>query len=336
MKLGNRLWNQALLLGICVFVSGCGGCSVKEKDQDASAPNSVDGGAAPATLSGKIEIDGSSTVLPISSAVAQEFMKLSPGVKIKVNVSGTGGGFKRFARGETNISDASRPIKDSEIAACKENGIEFIDFTVAIDGLTVVVNKENTWCNAITVAQLKKLWEPDSTVKKWNELDPSWPDKEIKLFGPDNESGTFDYFTEEIVGESKASRSDYTPSVNDTTLVQGVAGEKYALGYFGYAYYQENTDHLKAVAVSTTDDIADAVAPSTETVESGKYTPLSRPLFIYVNVADLKRPEVVAFVKFYLEKGQTYVKKVGYVSLNDKVVSEMDKRLQEALDSAAK
>ena len=198
-----------------------------------------------------VKIDGSSTVAPISQAMAEDIIQ-DKGIKVTVATSGTGGGFKKFIKGETDINDASRPIKDKEAAACKEAGIEFIELKVAIDGLTVVVNAENDWCGCMSAEQLKKLWEPGSTIKKWNELDPSWPDEEIKLFGPDTESGTFDYFTEVIIepedGGEKI-RSDYTPAVQDTVLVNGVSGDKYALGYFGYAYYVENKDKLKALGI---------------------------------------------------------------------------------------
>ncbi len=322
------IWLAVLTLGI----SGCGGCGVK----DQTTPGTSGSPTAKGDLKGEIVIDGSSTVLPVTSAVAEEFMKVQPKVNVTVGRSGTGGGFKRFVRGETHISNASRPIMEDEIKQCQENGIEYLELSVCIDGLTVVVNKENDWCDKITVAQLKKLWEPDSTVTKWNELDPNWPDEKIVLFGADTDSGTFDYFTEVICGKSKASRSNYTPSSDDNTLVKGVAGEKYSLGYFGYAYYIENTETLKAVAVSPTDDPADAVAPTAETVESGAYTPLSRPLFIYANKAQLNRPEMAAFLKFYLEQGQELVNEVGYVPLNATVMAEMHSRLNAALEAATK
>ncbi len=285
------------------------GCSLKETSGDSTGTGD-DGVTAK-----RILIDGSSTVYPISQAVAEEFQKANQDVKVVVGTSGTGGGFKKFVVGETDINDASRPIKQKEIDQCKENGIEYIELKVAIDGLSVVVNPENDWCSALTVAQLKKLWEPNSRVKKWNELDPSWPDEEIKLFGPDTDSGTFDYFTDVICGEEGASRSDYTPSTDDNVLVKGVSGEKYALGYFGFAYYLENAKQLKAVAVSETDDPTDAVAPTPETIEGGTYTPLSRPLFLYVNTAKLARPELADFLNYYLNEGQDLAADVGYVRL---------------------
>lgn len=342
MKHERKSRNQAFLLGLCGIgfcvwlATNSIGCNVKSKDSETSQTSEGSPSKTTSELKGEIVIDGSSTVLPITSAVVEEFMKIHPDVKIDVSRSGTGGGFKRFGRGETHISNASRPIKESESALAAENKIEFIELSVAIDGLTVVVNKENDWCDKMTVAQLKKLWEPGSTVTKWNELDPSWPDHEIVLFGADTDSGTFDYFTEAINGESKASRADYTPSSDDNILVKGVVGEKYSLGYFGYAYFHENKDSLKPVAISPTDNPADAVLPTDETVENGSYAPLSRPLFIYVSKAELKRPEMAAFLRFYLEKGQEYVKEVGYVSLNAQITAEMNERLKTALDEAGK
>ncbi|NQV24901.1 MAG: PstS family phosphate ABC transporter substrate-binding protein [Rhodopirellula sp.] len=279
----------------------------------------------------RVLIDGSSTVYPISQAVAEEFQASHPNVKVVVGTSGTGGGFKKFIAGETDINDASRPIKEKEAAHCKDNGIEYIELKVAIDGISVVVNPENDWCKALTVAQLKKLWEPGSTVTKWSELDPSWPAEEIRLFGPDTDSGTFDYFTDVICGEEGASRTGYTPSTDDNVLVRGVSGEKYSLGYFGFAYYLENAAKLRAVPVSATEDVADAVAPTPETIEGGTYTPLSRPLFLYVNKAKLARPELAEFLTYYLEKGQDLVGEVGYVRLGQETHAETAQTLKQAI-----
>ncbi|MBD3676733.1 MAG: PstS family phosphate ABC transporter substrate-binding protein [Planctomycetaceae bacterium] len=312
-----------LCITLGLTMMGCMGCNVETSKENAG------GGADGDGLSGEIAIDGSSTVYPVSSAVAEEFQKLHPEVSVIVNSSGTGGGFKSFARGETAISDASRPVKPEEAEACKEAGIEFTELSVAIDGLTVMVNPENDWCDALTVGQLKSIWEKGSKVKKWKDLNPEWPDHEIDLYGPDTDSGTYDYFVEEICGEG-GSRSDYTASADDNILVVGIAESKYALGYFGYAYYIENKDKLKAIGVSPTDKLEDAVVPTDETVESGEYTPLSRPLFIYVSHKALERPEVAAFVDFYLESGQQYVKEVGYVSLKESVVEEMKARVDAA------
>ena len=267
---------------------------------------------ADAKLSGDIEIDGSSTVFPISQAVAEEFRKEHPDVQIPVGISGTGGGFKRFVVGETDISNASRAIKASERELAAENGIEFIELTVAFDGLSVIVNPDNDFAMCMTTAELKKLWEPGSTVSKWSEIRSDWPDDEIRLYGPDTDSGTFDYFTDSINGEEDASRPDYTQSADDNVLVQGIAGDKNSLGYFGYAYYLENTDKLKLVAV---DEGSGCIEPSDSSINDGSYSPLSRPLFIYVNTASLERPEVKALVTFYLENAPELAAEVGYVAL---------------------
>ncbi|BEV08507.1 PstS family phosphate ABC transporter substrate-binding protein [Methylophilus sp. DW102] len=261
-----------------------------------------------------IKIDGSSTVYPITEAVAEEFQR-SKGVKVTVGESGTGGGFKKFCRGETDISDASRPISQKEIDACKEGGVQFIELPIAYDALTVVVNSKNDWVKQITVAELKKIWEPGSKVKNWKEVNATYPDKAINLYGPGTASGTFDYFTEAINGKAKASRTDYTPSEDDNVLVQGVAGNAGGMAYFGMAYYQENTDKLKAVPVVAKEG-AKPVLPSEATVMDGTYQPLSRPLFIYVNAtAAAFKPEVKAFVTYYLENAPQLVKEVKYVPL---------------------
>ncbi|MEL6136933.1 MAG: PstS family phosphate ABC transporter substrate-binding protein [Cyanobacteria bacterium J06628_6] len=257
-----------------------------------------------------IAIDGSSTVFPISEAIAEEFMGAQNNVNVTVGVSGTGGGFKKFCAGETAISNASRPIKDSEIELCAENGIEYVKLDVAYDAITVVINPENTWATEMTTEQLAALWSPDAedTVTRWNQIDPSWPNEEISLYGPGTDSGTFDYFTDEINGEEGASRADYTASEDDNVLVLGVARDVNALGYFGMAYYLENQDALNAVAVN-------GVVPSPETIE--EYVPLARPIFIYVNKAELGRPEVQAFVEYYLNNAGDIAGEVGYVALPD-------------------
>lgn len=261
-----------------------------------------------------IKIDGSSTVYPITEAVAEEFQR-AKGIKVTVGESGTGGGFKKFCRGETDISDASRPISQKEIDACKEGGVQFIELPIAYDALTVVVNAKNDWVKQITVAELKKIWEPGSKVKNWKEVNATYPDKAINLYGPGTASGTFDYFTEAINGKSKASRTDYTPSEDDNVLVQGVAGNVGGMAYFGMAYYQENTDKLKAVPVVAKEG-GKAVSPSEATVMDGTYQPLSRPIFIYVNAtAAAFKPEVKAFVNYYLENAPELVKEVKYVPL---------------------
>ena len=270
--------------------------------------------AASADLSGTIEIDGSSTVFPVSEAVAEEFHKLHPDVRVNVGVSGTGGGFKRFTAGETDISDASRHIKDKEAQAAADNGIEYYPLRVAMDGLSVLVSPDNDFVECLSVEQLKAIWEPGSAVNNWNDVDPAFPDKKIVLYGPDTDSGTFDYFTEEVVGEAQASRADYTASADDNVLVQGIAGGRYSLGYFGYAYYAENTDKLKLVDVDSGNG---CVTPTSETIENGTYSPLSRPLFIYVSKQSLERPEVEAFVEFYLDNAAELAQEVGYIRLGE-------------------
>ena len=284
-------------------------------------------------IAGEVVVDGSSTVFPITQAVAEEFMKAHKDVKVSVGIAGTGGGFKRFVVGETDINDASRPISQKEIDACKKSGIEYLELKVAIDGLSVVVNPANDWAKVMTVAQLKKLWAPGSTVKKWNELDPAWPDVEIKLYGPGPDSGTFDYFTEAIVGKAKESRPDYSPSEDDNVLVQGVNGDKNSLGYFGYAYYSDNADKVKLVAIAAGDDLSKAVIPSDETILNGTYTPLSRPLFIYINKKSLAKAQVREFVKYYIAQGQEYVKEVHYIELPEADQKEATARLTEALSA---
>jgi phosphate transport system substrate-binding protein len=265
-------------------------------------------------LSGEIRIDGSSTVFPITEAIAEEFLAIYPDVKVPVGVSGTGGGFKKFVVGETDINDASRPIKDSEAEAAKAAGIEFLELPVAFDGLSVVINSENTWVDYMTVEELNKMWGPDSTVKTWQDVRAEWPAEEIKLYAPGTDSGTFDYFTEAINGESGAIRPDFIGSEDDNVLVQGISGDKNAIGFFGFAYYEENTDILKVVPI---DGGNGPVVPTFDTIKSGEYTPLSRPLFIYVTKPSLERPEVKTFVQFYLETVKDIIREVGYVALPD-------------------
>jgi phosphate transport system substrate-binding protein len=264
--------------------------------------------------SGTISIDGSSTVYPITEAVAEEFRAVQPDVDVTIGVSGTGGGFQKFGRGEINISDASRPIKAEEAALAKESNITFVELEVAYDGLAVVINPENDWVTSFTVEELKMIWEPaaQGKIKKWNQINPAWPNEEIHLFGPGVASGTFDYFTEAIVGKSGSSRGDFTASEDDNVLVQGVAGDKYGLGFFGLAYYEANQDKLALAAV---DGGNGGVRPSTETVKNGTYTPLSRPLYIYVNSSSMKNKEVIDFVNFYLDEAGTLAKDVGYIAM---------------------
>jgi len=262
-----------------------------------------------------VKIDGSSTVFPITEAVAEDFQKAMKGaVKVTVGISGTGGGFKKFCRGEIDIVDASRPILEKEMADCKAAGVQYVEMPVAFDALTVVVNPKNNWSNVITVAELKKMWEPAAQAKvtRWNQVNPAWPDEPIKLYGAGADSGTFDYFTEAIVGKAKSSRGDFTASEDDNVLVQGVASDKNGLGFFGFAYYVENQKKLKAVAVEAGKG---PVIPSEKTVEDGTYQPLSRPIFIYVNIKSAEKPEVREFVEFYMKNAVALVKEVIFFSL---------------------
>ena len=278
-------------------------------------------GAGPVWAASLITADGSSTVYPITEAVAEEFQKQHRGVRVTVGISGTGGGFKKFCAGETDLSDASRPIKPSEVELCGKNGISYIELPVAFDGLAVVVHPSNTWASSMTVQELKKLWEPSAqeTVTRWGQIRPGWPDKEIHLFGPGVDSGTYDYFTEAVVGKSGASRGDYTSSEDDNVLVQGIATDPLALGYFGMAYYEANQDKLTVVPVDDENpgNGTGPVLPTYENVVKGTYQPLARPIFIYVNRKAADRPEVQNFVKYYLTDGPSLVKEVGYIGLPD-------------------
>jgi len=292
------------IIAIAFIFGACG-----EKKENKTSENSNE-------LTGTIKIDGSSTVFPVSEAVAEEFRTAQPKVKVTIGVSGTGGGFKKFSRGETNISNASRPIKDKEKKACEENSIKYLELEVAYDGLAVLVNPANDWVDSFTVEELKKIWEPaaQGKIMKWNQIRPEWPNEEIHLFGPGVASGTYDYFTEAIVGKSGSSRGDFTASEDDHVLVQGIAGDKYSLGFFGLAYYAENKDKLTLIGVHNGTEI---VKPSLETVKNGTYTPLSRPLFIYVNSTSVTSSEVVEFVNFYIDNAGELSKDVGYIPLPD-------------------
>ncbi|MBC8323120.1 MAG: PstS family phosphate ABC transporter substrate-binding protein [Candidatus Marinimicrobia bacterium] len=291
-----------LNLSIAILVVSCGGNNEKSNTQS--------------KLSGYVKVDGSSTVFPITEAVAEEFRKVHPKVRVTVGVSGTGGGFKKFVMGEIDINDASRPIKGKEIKKANENVIGFIELPIAFDGLSVVVNKYNNWTDYLTKEELHTIWKPGSTVKTWADVRPEWPEKEIKLYGPGTDSGTFDYFTEAINGKSQVCRSDFSKSEDDNVLVQGIAGDKYSLGFFGFAYYKENKDKLNIVPI---DGGNGPVTPSEKTINNGTYQPLSRPIFIYVNPESIKKPEVKTFVEFYLENTKHLVSEVGYVALPDKV-----------------
>ncbi|MFZ2851601.1 MAG: PstS family phosphate ABC transporter substrate-binding protein [Leptotrichiaceae bacterium] len=267
-------------------------------------------------LKGEVLIDGSSTVAPISQAVAEEFSKENSDVNVSVGISGTGGGFKKFVTGEIDIVDASRAMKPEELSTAQKNGIEFIELKIGLDGLTVVANPENTWAQNLTTEDLKKIWADGSTVKTWKDVNPAWPAEPIKLYGPDQDSGTYDYFIEEILGKDGKIRKDYSPSSDDNQLVQGVEGDKGALGYFGYAYYLEQKDKLKALSIN-------GISPSDETVKNGTYKPLSRPLYIYINKKSFtEKAQVKSFVQFYIKNAAELVKSSGYVPLDDYAAQE--------------
>jgi phosphate transport system substrate-binding protein len=304
----------ALTAAVLLAASACGGADA----------GSGDGGGD--KLAGNIKVDGSSTVAPLSTAAAQLFQAENSGVKVTVGTSGTGGGFEKFCAGETDISDASREIKDEEKALCDKKSIKFEEFTVANDGLSVVVSKDNDFADCLTVEQLKKIWEPGSKVNNWNQVDSKFPDQKLELFGAGTDSGTFDYFTDAINGEEGASRTDYSPSEDDNVTVQGVSGSKGGMGYFGLSYYEENKDKLKALKIDGGDG---CVEPTVETVQDGSYKPLSRPLFIYPKATSLDKAEVEAFVEFYVENHADIAEKAQFVPLN----SEQDAELKKALEN---
>ena len=299
--------------GLAVLTAACGG------------GESTDSGSDGQNLSGTIKVDGSSTVAPLSEAAAEFFRADNSGVQVTVGTSGTGGGFEKFCNGETDISDASRPIKDKEKSACAAKGVVFDEFTVANDALTVVVNKDNDWIECITVEQLKKIWEPDSKVNNWNQVDPKFPDVDLKLFGAGTDSGTFDYFTDEINGEEGASRTDYNATEDDNVTVTGVSGDKGGLGYFGFSYFEENEDKLKALKVDGGDG---CVEPSVATVQDGSYKPLARPLFIYPTAALLARPEGAAFLEFFAENATEIAEEARFVPLTDAQKSELTSKIE--------
>jgi phosphate transport system substrate-binding protein len=321
------------------------GCTIRETDSsnssdDAYATSGHAAGQQDTILRGRITIDGSSTVYPITQAAAEEFMKLHRKVAIPIGVAGTAGGFKRFVVGELDICDASRPIEPEEIDACHQNAVDYVELTIGIDGITVVVNAKNTWCHSLTVGQLKRLWESKSQIHTWNDLDPAFPNEEIVLYGPDTDSGTFEYFTQAICGRRGNSRTDYTPSSNDNVLIQGVEGDTGALGYFGYAYYTMNRNALRAINIipaGATSAVQRSppggVAPTDETIVNGQYQPLSRPLFLYVNRKSLKRPNVAAFLTFYLDQASSFVSDVHYIPLPTARAAECRARLQQALQA---
>jgi phosphate transport system substrate-binding protein len=276
-------------------------------------------------LRGTVSIDGSSTVFPISEAVAEEFLAVQPRVRVTVGVSGTGGGFKKFLAGEIDINDASRPIKMKEVKQASASGIGFIELPIAYDGLSVVVNTKNDWVDHLTITELNKIWQPGSSVTRWSDVRDGWPETKIQLYGPGTDSGTFDYFTETINGKSGASRPDYTANEDDNALVRGISGDEGSLGYFGYAYYAANKDKLRVVAI---DGGKGPVAPTEITINNGTYAPLSRPVFIYVRPDALDRKEVRAFVDFYIESAPMLATEVGYIPLPNSVYAGAKQRVE--------
>jgi phosphate transport system substrate-binding protein len=309
-----KLFVLAALATLALSVAACG----------EGGSDDGDGGGS-SDLKGTIKIDGSSTVAPLSTAAAELFQQENPGVRVTVGTSGTGGGFEKFCAGETDISDASRPIKqDEEVPICEKNGVKFEEIQVANDGLAVVANKENDWADCLTVDQLKKVWDKGSNVSSWNQVDPKFPDEQMELFGAGTDSGTFDYFTEAINGEEGQSRSDYNATEDDNVTVRGVSGSKGALGYFGLSYYEQNKDQLKDVAIDGGDG---CVTPNKGTVQSGEYKPLSRPLFIYPSDKALGRPEVKAFVEFYLDNQAQITEQALFVSMTDEQLQKAEAKV---------
>ena len=301
--------NLPLVLTITLLL---GACSQQDESQESGATGA-------AALSGVVSLDGSSTVYPISEAVAEEFLAVAPRVRVTVGVSGTGGGFKKFLAQETDINDASRSIKDSEIEQATANGIDYLEIPVAYDGLSVVINSNNDWVDYLTMEELQLIWQPGSTVDSWDDIRPEWPSEPLRLYGPGTDSGTFDYFTETINGESGASRPDYTASEDDNVLVQGISGDEFALGFFGFAYYVENMDKLQVAPI---DGGNGPIIPTETTINDGTYSPLSRPIFIYLNTASMARPEVNEFVNFYIDNAGVLASEVGYIALPDDLYQE--------------
>ena len=296
-----------LLVMVMVATAGLVGCGSKTEANNGTEKEEV-------KLAGEILVDGSSTVFPATEAMAEEFRHTYPDVRVPIGVSGTGGGFKKFTNNETDISNASRAIKSSEAELAVQNGVEYVEFKIAFEGLSVLVNPQNDWVDYLTVEELNKIWGPESTVKTWKDVRAEWPAEEIKLYAPGTDSGTFDYFTEAINGKSGAMRPDFTASEDDHVLVQGVAGDKYAISFFGYSYYLENKDKLKLVKI---DGGKGPVEASFETIQNNTYAPLSRPLFVYVNKKSLEKPEVKAFMSFYLENAKEILPEIGFIALTD-------------------
>ncbi|TFE30797.1 PstS family phosphate ABC transporter substrate-binding protein [Cohnella luojiensis] len=327
MNSRTRIRLQAGLVIALLLLAVISACANNATNEGATpSPTDTDSPAETAQLSGQIEIDGSSTVFPIMEAISEEFNKEQPNIKAPIGVSGTGGGFKRFCTGEIAISNASRPIKDEEKTSCQEKGIEFMDLAVAYDGLSVVVSKENDFVDHLKIDELTKIFGSENTAKTWKDVRPEWPAEKILIFSPGADSGTFDYFNEVIL-DKKGLRSDEAVSLSedDNTLVQGVAGSKYGIGYFGFAYYEENADKLKIVPI---DGGKGPITPSRDTIKDGSYSPLSRPLFIYVNKKEYGRPEVRAFVDFAMDNVPTLAEEVGYIPLPDEKYAEQKAKLK--------
>lgn len=334
MKVQVKLWplgSILIFLALAIALVACGG---GEDEETATAPTGIASGATGQTtgetpgaaammsdlssLEGDINVDGSSTVFPITEAMAEEFGYATNGnVRITVGVSGTGGGFSKFCAGEIHISNASRPIKQSEVDLCAEGGVEYVEIPVAIDGLSVMVNPSNDFVQCMTVDELHAIWRPEAeeVITKWNQVRPEWPDQDIGLYAPGVDSGTFDYFTETVNGESQSSRADFLPSEDDNVLVTGISGDRGSLGYFGYAYYAENADRLKLVAIDGGDG---CILPTNETINNGSYSPLSRPVFIYVSAASISEPHIEAFVEYYLDAAnRAFISETGYIPFPD-------------------
>jgi phosphate transport system substrate-binding protein len=307
-----------LMLSLAVFAMGCHGFAADKGDKN---------------LKGEVKLDGSSTVFPIAEAAAEEFQKLYPRVRVTVGLSGTGGGFKKFSTGEIDIANASRMMKPEEIKKAKDAKVEYTELQIANDGISVVVNPANKWATQLTMAQLKEIWQPGSRIQSWKDINPAWPADKIKLYGPGADSGTFDFFTEHVMGTARLSRNDYVASEDDNVLVTGVTKDKNAMAYFGYAYFEENKNAMSAVSIVKDKT---AVAPSPQSIEDGSY-PLARPLVIYVNTkAAQERPELKAFITFMLKNAATFAKEVGYVPLKESIYADMLKKFEAATAGTAK
>jgi phosphate transport system substrate-binding protein len=317
--------SQAVLV---VLALACAGCGRERPSDEPLAGPAGETGAFAERLSGRIRVDGSSTVAPFTTLAAERFRNENPGVRISVGVSGTGGGFERFCRGETDLSNASRPIKSEEKVACREHGVEYLQLQVANDALSVVVNRDNDWVDCLSVSQLNAIWKPGSRVDSWNDVDPAFPDEDLTLFGAGTDSGTFDYFTEEINGEEGASRTDYSAAEDDNVIVRGVSGERGGLGYFGFSYYEQNREELKAVAIDGGDG---CVSPSVGTVQNGRYRPLSRPLYVYVKRKSFDRLQVETFVDFILTNHRQIARAALFVPLTGAQVRSARADFEEAV-----